>query len=159
MEDRAVHRAGNALTDDFGAGVYDLVFLAAVVHHFDEAANPELMRRIARALKPGGIVAVWESARQDRAGRIRQIASLLDLFFGFFSEAGAWSRAEVAAWFRQAGLEVQKPRPPGMIPDLALHTPGNRHELEFSDLSAAIGSRGTWQRYRTLPASCLFVSA
>jgi hypothetical protein len=75
------------------------VFLAAVVHHFDESANQELMRGNARAPKPGGIVAVWESVRQDRAGRIRQIASFLDLFFGFFSEAGAWSRAEVAAWF------------------------------------------------------------
>jgi SAM-dependent methyltransferase len=121
MGDRVVHRAGNALTEDLGAGVYDLVFMAAVVHHFDDGTNQELMRRIARALRPGGIVAVWEPVRQDRAGRIRQFGGLLDLFFGFFSEAGAWSRAEVATWFRQAGLEAQKPRSPWMIPDLTLH--------------------------------------
>jgi hypothetical protein len=64
------------------------------------------MRRIARALRPYGIVAIWEPVRQDRAGRIRQIGALLDLFFGFFSEAGTWSSTEVAAWFRDAGLEV-----------------------------------------------------
>lgn len=121
MGDRVVHRAGNALTEDLGTEVYDLVFMAAVAHHFDEVTNHQLMRRIARALKPGGIVAIWEPVRQDRAGRIRQIGGLLDLFFGFFSAAGTWSRAEVAGWFREAGLEAQKARSPWMAPDLALH--------------------------------------
>ena len=121
MGDRVIHRAGSALTEDLGTEVYDLVFLAAVVHHFDETTNQHLMQRIARALRPGGIVAIWEPVRQDRAGRIRQIGGLLDLFFGFFSEAGTWSRAEVAGWFREAGLEAQKPRLPWMAPDLALH--------------------------------------
>jgi hypothetical protein len=45
----------------------------------------------------------------------------LDLFFGFFSEAGTWSAAAVAAWFREAGLEAQKPRSPWMMSGLALH--------------------------------------
>lgn len=121
MGDRVFHQAGNALTDDLGEDVYDLVFMSAVVHHLDDATNRELVRRIARALKPGGIVAIWEPVRQDRSGRIRQIGGLMDLFFGFFSEAGTWSRAEVAAWFRDAGLEARKPRSPWMIPDLALH--------------------------------------
>jgi 2-polyprenyl-3-methyl-5-hydroxy-6-metoxy-1,4-benzoquinol methylase len=88
MGDRVVHRAGDALTDDLGTEAYDLVFLAAVTHHFDEATNWELMRRIARALRPGAIVAVWEPLRQDRAKKVRQIGGLLDLFFGFFSRAG-----------------------------------------------------------------------
>jgi SAM-dependent methyltransferase len=95
-EDRLVYGAGNALPDDLGAAVCDLVFMAAVVHHFDEAAPHELMRRIARARKPGGILGNWDSMHQDRAGRIRQIGSTLHLFFGFFTAAGAWSRAEVA---------------------------------------------------------------
>jgi 2-polyprenyl-3-methyl-5-hydroxy-6-metoxy-1,4-benzoquinol methylase len=87
MGDRVVSQADNALTDDLGDGVYDLVFMSAVVHHFDDATNRDLMRRIARALKPGGIVAIWEPVRQDRAGRFRQIGGLLDLFFGFFQRS------------------------------------------------------------------------
>src|SRR5947208_400468 len=109
MGDRVVHRAGNALTEDLGSAVYDLVFMAAVVHHFDDGTNRQLMRGIGRALRPGGIVAIWEPVRQDPAGKIRQIGGLLDLFFGFFSAAGTWSAAEVAAWFREAGLEAQRP--------------------------------------------------
>jgi SAM-dependent methyltransferase len=121
MGDCVVHRAGNALTEDLGTEVFDLVFMAAVVHHFDATTNQRLMRRIARALTPGGIVAIWEPVRQDRAGRIRQVGGLMDLFFGIFSEAGTWSRAEVAGWFREAGLEAQKSRSPRLAPDLALH--------------------------------------
>ena len=121
MGERVVHRAGNALTDDLGTEVYDLVFMAAVVHHFDDTTNRQLMRSIARALRRGGIVAIWEPVRQDRAGRIRQIGALMDLFFGIFSEAGTWSPAEVSGWFREAGLEAQKPQSPVVLPDLALH--------------------------------------
>jgi SAM-dependent methyltransferase len=121
MGERIVHQAGNALTEDLGSEAQDLVFLSAVVHHFDEATNRQLLRRIGRALRPGGIVAIWEPVRQDAAGKIQQIGGLLDLFFGFFSEAGTWSAAEIAAWFRDSGLEAQAPRSPRMISGLALH--------------------------------------
>jgi SAM-dependent methyltransferase len=124
MGDRVVHRAGSALTEDLGSEIYDLVFMAAVVHHFDDATNRKLMMRIGRALRPGGVVAIWEPVRQDGAGKIRQIGGLLDLFFGFFSEAGTWSAAEIASWFREARLQPARVRCPWMMPDLALHTAG-----------------------------------
>jgi predicted O-methyltransferase YrrM len=121
MGDRVVHRVGNALAEDLGAEVYDLVFMAALVHHFDDRTNRQLMQRIGQALRPGGVVAIWEPVRQDPDGKIRQIGALLDLFFGLFSEAGTWSAADVAAWFQEAGLEAQKPRCPRMMSGLALH--------------------------------------
>ena len=121
MGDQIVYRTGNVLSDDLGTGAYDLVFLASVVHHFDEATNCDLIKRSARALRPGGVVAIWEPMRQDRTGKIRQLGGLMDLFFGFFSEAGTWSSAEVAGWFREAGLQVRKAWSPRLMPDLALH--------------------------------------
>jgi hypothetical protein len=83
--------------------------------------DQKLIERISRALRPGGVVAIWEPVRQDPSAEIRQLGGLLDLFFGFFSEAGTWSAAEVASWFQAAGLEAQKPRHPRMMRDLALH--------------------------------------
>lgn len=121
MGDRVRHLEGNALTDDFGENIYELVLMSAVVHHFDDATNRELMLRIARALKPGGLVAVWEPARQERNGKIRQIGGLLDLFFGFFSQAGTWSEKEISDWMKDAGLKPDRPRRPRLMPDLMLY--------------------------------------
>lgn len=121
MRDRIRYREGNVLTDELGVDQYDLVFMAAVVHHFDDATNRQLLKRIARALRPGGGVAIWEPLRQDRAGGIRQLGGLMDLFFGLFSEAGTWSAAEIADWYHGAGLEPRKPRWMWFGPDLALH--------------------------------------
>jgi 2-polyprenyl-3-methyl-5-hydroxy-6-metoxy-1,4-benzoquinol methylase len=121
MGDRVRHRAGNALTDDLGVDLYELVLMAAVVHHLDNATNQQIMKSIARALRPGGIVAIWEPLRQDRADKIHQLGGLMNLFFGLFSEAGTWSTAEIAGWYKGAGLEPRKPKRMWFGPDLALH--------------------------------------
>src|SRR5690606_16297499 len=39
MGDRVTHRAGNALTDDLGEQVVDVVFLSQLVHHFTHEQN------------------------------------------------------------------------------------------------------------------------
>jgi SAM-dependent methyltransferase len=121
MGDRITYREGDVLTADLGAECYDLVFLAAVVHHFDAATNRQLMRPIARALRPGGRVAIWEPLRQGRSGKVRQLGGLMDLFFGLFSEAGTWSAEEIAGWYRAAGLVPRQSKRMWLGPDLALH--------------------------------------
>lgn len=120
MGDRIVYQEGDVLMADLGVERYDLVFLAAVVHHFDAETNQELMRGIARALRPGGVVAIWEPLRQDRTGKVRQLGGLLDLFFGLFSQAGTWSADEIAGWYHGAGLEPHEPKRMWFGPDLAL---------------------------------------
>src|SRR5581483_2176952 len=69
MGDRVVHRAGNALVDDLGTG-YDLVFIGSLVHHFDDATNAALMKRVAHALAPGGVVAVYDAFRVDASDEV-----------------------------------------------------------------------------------------
>lgn len=121
LGDRIVHRAGDARCDDLGEQVYDLVFLSAVVHHFDAATNRELMKRIARCLRPGGAVAIWEVVRQDGGGKVRQVGGLMDLFFGLFSRSGSWTPSEIAGWLQAAELKPDRPRHAPLLPDLALH--------------------------------------
>jgi hypothetical protein len=65
MGERVVHRAGNALTEDLGVAACDLVFLAAVVHHFDDGTNRQLMQRIGCS----GSVSLVRAARFRGAGR------------------------------------------------------------------------------------------
>lgn len=114
MGDRVVHHAGDALCDDLGAQSYDLVLIAQLVHHFDDATNRELVRRAARALRPGGALVILEAIRPEAHGAGEQVASLLDLYFAFTSCAGTWSLDELVSWQRGAGL----------IPQPAIHILG-----------------------------------
>src|SRR5207248_9377691 len=83
---------------------YDIVLINNLVHHFDEDANRTLTRRVARALRPGGVMAIGEVIRSSSARKVSQIGALTDLYFALTSEAGTWSFVEMAAWQRDAGL-------------------------------------------------------
>jgi SAM-dependent methyltransferase len=109
MGDRVTHRAGNALVDDFGTEAWDVVFIANLVHHFDDATNRELARKVARALRPGGVFVLQELIRPHSPHEAGQIGALLDLYFALTSEAGTWSFKEMANWQRDAGLKPLKP--------------------------------------------------
>lgn len=109
MGDRVSHRAGNALSDDLGTEAYDLVLISQLMHHFDEAANRGLVARVARALRPGGVLVLQEMTRGEAPARGDEVGALTDLYFALTSQSGAWSLAEMAAWQRDAGLLPQKP--------------------------------------------------
>jgi SAM-dependent methyltransferase len=109
MGDRVVHRAGNALTDDLGTDAWDVVFVSSLVHHFDDGTNRALAKRIARALRPGGVFVIQELYRPGSPNEAGQIGALLDLYFAVTSCSGTWSFAEMAGWQREAGLEPLKP--------------------------------------------------
>ncbi len=109
MGSRVTHRAGNALAEDLGSEAWDVVFTAQLVHHFDETANRALARRVARALRPGGIFVIQEIIRPQSPDKAGQVGALLDLYFAATSEAGTWSVEEMADWQRQAGLVARKP--------------------------------------------------
>jgi len=108
MDERVVHRAGNALTENFGNAAYDFILVASLVHHFDDATNRALMRRLANALRPGGVVAIVEALRIDAAQKIGQIGGRLDFYFAMTSESGTWSAEEMSRWQREAGLIPRK---------------------------------------------------
>lgn len=109
LGDRVVHRPGDALTEDLGEETYDVVLLASLAHHFDDAQNRGLARRVARALRPGGIFAIHEILRRDSPADGDQIGALFDLYFHLTSASGTWSFAEMAEWQRAAGLRPRKP--------------------------------------------------
>jgi SAM-dependent methyltransferase len=109
MGDRVVHREGNALRDDLGEGAYDLVITAQLVHHFSEDENRELTKRIARALRPGGVYAILDAFRPSTPKEAGQTGALLDFYFALTSQSGTWPPEQMAGWQREAGLNPRKP--------------------------------------------------
>jgi SAM-dependent methyltransferase len=109
MNGRVSYRIGDALTDDLGSEDWDLVLVSQLVHHFDEETNRELARRVAAALRPGGVFVVQDALHSRRRERDRGLSALYDLYFALTSKAGTWSYQEVAAWQREAGLAPKRP--------------------------------------------------
>lgn len=109
MGDRVRHRAGDAQATDLGIEAFDVVLIANLMHHFDEEANRELVLRVARALRPGGVLVIGEVIRPAGPGAGGQMGALTDLYFAVTSEGGTWSFAELAGWQRTAGLRPRRP--------------------------------------------------
>ncbi|MDQ4074765.1 MAG: methyltransferase [Chloroflexota bacterium] len=109
MGDRVTHWAGDLLTEDLGEEKWDLIFMANVAHHLDEATNKALTWRVARALRPGGAYVIQEVIRPTSAKEAGQLGALLDLYYALTSEVGTWTYEEMAGWQREAGLAPRKP--------------------------------------------------
>jgi SAM-dependent methyltransferase len=118
VADRVRTRVGDLNADDFGAG-YDLVLISAICHMNGPAGNADLIRRAARALVPGGRVAVLDHVlAPDRtapvAGAIFAVNMLVNTEAG-----GNYTEAEYFGWMRDAGLaditHVRVPGPAGLV--------------------------------------------
>lgn len=109
LGDRLVHRGCDARTADLGTAAYDLVLIASLVHHFDEATNRALVRRVSQALRPGGHLVIYEGIRPASPAKGGQLAALFNLYFALTSESGLWSYREIAGWQRDAGLRPKRP--------------------------------------------------
>ena len=109
MGKRIVHHAGNVLTADLGNEQYDLIFIGSLLHHFDEKANRDIVKRSERALRPGGYLVIEEFQRFQTPKEVGELGALSNLYFAATSEAGSWSMQEIAQWQREAGLLPRKP--------------------------------------------------
>ena len=80
-------------------GRFDLAFAVCVLHHVERADRPALLQEMARVVRPGGLVAVFEHNPWNPLTRrvVRDCA--------FDEDVELIRRRELAALFRAAGLE------------------------------------------------------
>lgn len=109
MGDRVKHWAADAREADLGERSYDVILIFNLIHHFQADANRDLFVRCARALRPGGMLAVGDMIRPDGPGASGQLDALVDLYFAVTSAAGSYTYGEVSGWQAQAGLRPRKP--------------------------------------------------
>jgi SAM-dependent methyltransferase len=119
---RVTHRPGNALTDELGEKSVDIVFMSQLVHHFTDEQNRALTKKIARALRPGGVCVMLDSIRLKKSGDGGQTAALLDLYFAMLSESGTWPMETMQDWLQSTGLKPLKPIWLRTMPGCALVT-------------------------------------
>jgi SAM-dependent methyltransferase len=113
LEGRVAVREGDLRTDPFGQG-YDLILLSAICHMLGEGEIQDLLGRCARALAPGGRIAIREFILdEDRAGPPSAALFALNMLVG--TERGnAYTAGDYRAWLSEAGFrEVVRPDPQG----------------------------------------------
>jgi SAM-dependent methyltransferase len=102
----ACPNGGDALEHDFGIGNHDLVLWSNLVHHFSAIQNAKLIQRLARSLRPHGVLTATEPIRSEETTSVDQFAGLNELYFGMTSRSEMWRAPEIAQWQRQAGLKA-----------------------------------------------------
>ncbi|MGA0560464.1 class I SAM-dependent methyltransferase [Larkinella sp. VNQ87] len=125
MGERVRHQPGNALTDDFGENRYDIVLMSSLAHHFSDEQNRAVARKVANALKPGGVHIINEFIRPEADGKsggvgTNLVGNSMDLFYGLTSTAGNYSVREIQRWQTDAGLKLFKVKTYLSIPGRAM---------------------------------------
>ena len=108
LADRVKYKSGNAITDDLGENEYDLVMINNVVPYFTADENRTLAKKVARALKPGGIYAIGEFIRSHEPGEVGIVPATVGLYYAMTSSSGTMSSEEIQSWQDEAGLKRVK---------------------------------------------------
>jgi 2-polyprenyl-3-methyl-5-hydroxy-6-metoxy-1,4-benzoquinol methylase len=102
MGGRVTTQVGDVWRDDFGAG-YDVVLLFNLIHAYWSDQNTALLRKIAYALNPGGLIVIMEQmAGQVLGSAATALARLKALNYVNDLEAQTYTYAETRGWLTQA---------------------------------------------------------
>jgi ubiquinone/menaquinone biosynthesis C-methylase UbiE len=108
MSGRVKFEVGDFLSDDFGSD-YDAAFYFNIIHNFSEEDNRKVLAKVARALKRGGVLVVWDMFKEPVGARDIQ-PTLMALHMLVASGGTAYLRETVTGWLREAGFDkvIQK---------------------------------------------------
>lgn len=110
LADRFTELSGDAFEVDFGTG-YDLVLVPNFLHHFDQAANEKLLRKVAAALRPGGQTIIVEFVPNDDRVSPPQAARFALTMLTSTRDGDAFTFAELARMLYASGFGDAVARP------------------------------------------------
>ncbi len=100
---RLSFKGGDFLRDDLGRG-YDAVLLSSILHIYGPEENRELLKKVFRALQPGGKIMIRDFLLYRNKTR-PLFAALFAVNMLINTDAGnAYSAAEIKSWLKEAGF-------------------------------------------------------
>lgn len=103
VEDRMTLLPGSAFDVEFGTD-YDLVLLTNFLHHFDFQTCEELLRKVHRALKPGGRAVTLEFVPNEDRVSPAQAATFSMIMLAMTPGGDAYPFSEFERMFKNAGF-------------------------------------------------------
>lgn len=99
--------SGDILEADFGSG-YDVATLGQILHSEGDRRSAELLKKVFRALKPGGTIVIADFlANEDRTGPPQALIFSVNMLV-HTSTGRAFTFQEIAAWLAEAGFETPR---------------------------------------------------
>jgi len=96
--------AGDFLEDDLGSERYDAVFVSNIIHIYSAAKNKQIIRKVHRALRRGGMIVIKDMLVDDgRDGPYYPLMFALTMLM-FTDEGDTYTFSEVSDWLREAGF-------------------------------------------------------
>jgi len=96
-------RECDVLKEGYGEGA-DVVVLANILHHFGPEANLGILGRARAALKPRGIVAIFDIESPGPEAGPEAAADAAALFFRITSSGACFSERDYRTWLAQSGF-------------------------------------------------------
>jgi 2-polyprenyl-3-methyl-5-hydroxy-6-metoxy-1,4-benzoquinol methylase len=120
--DRYEFRPGNIREDDLGNAEFDVAILGHICHSEGVANTRKLLAKVARALKPGGTIAIPDMLPDDdRRGPAFPLLFALNMLV-HTTEGNTFTFAEYDAWLKEAGFKDTRPLPGPSFSPLILAT-------------------------------------
>jgi 2-polyprenyl-3-methyl-5-hydroxy-6-metoxy-1,4-benzoquinol methylase len=113
VADRYTTLPGSVFDVEIGSG-YDLVLIPNFLHHFDVETNEQLLRKLHRALVPGGRVVTLEFVPNDDRVSPPMPATFALIMLAETPAGDAYTRAELESMMNNAGFTQHEfhPMPP-----------------------------------------------
>ncbi len=81
ITDVVEYAQGDIRTIDLHEEICDVVFMGNIVHHFSDEALQAILRNVHRALKPGGVIAIWDMAPPEDLPELDLVAEGFSMLF------------------------------------------------------------------------------
>lgn len=103
MSERVKFQAGDFLRDDFEPG-YDAGLYFNIIHNLSEKENLLVLEKTFNALRPGGVLAIWDMFKADDSER-DILPALMALHMLVASGGTSYLRDDVLRWLTEIGFE------------------------------------------------------
>ena len=105
--DLVTFREGNVLEDDFGTDA-DVVLLCNILHHFRVDRIRDILDRVRRALRPGGVVGIFELETPAEDAPPEAAADAFALYFRLTSNSRCFRGDDYERWLGEAGFATAR---------------------------------------------------
>ncbi len=94
---------GDLFTHDYG-GPYDVIFYSNVIHIYGPKENLQILRKVKKALKPGGRLIIVEYFLEPDRAHPPDVSSFALMMYLFTESGRCYTWEEVIQWLKQMGF-------------------------------------------------------